>query len=184
MSLRASPKWRQTPTAVALDEDPYRGTAFNWETTRLMLGQQAITSYPVLLAMGFSLASSTTLVVGAVLAHALVWNCLHPPMHGLADVPITDGVPGDVLKDLRSSAYFKWIYANHEGHHIAGRCNYNVCCPGMDHVMGTYVPPEVWRPMARMPERETPRPQYVANEYAELCAAEDAAAAELASVAA
>jgi len=188
MSLRVEPRWRATKAAKALDGDLYRGTAFSYETTRLMLLQQALTSYPVLFLMGFGLAPATALVVGAVGAHALVWNALHPPMHGLPDVPASDGVPGAPLAPLRDTAYFRWIYANHEGHHIGGgRCNYNVCCPGMDHLMGTYTPPEQWRPNARLPEREAPRPQYVAGEYATACAladAEAAVAAELETVAA
>ena len=50
-----------------------------------------------------------------------------------------------------------------------------------------YTPPEQWRPNARLPEREAPRPQYVAGEYATACAladAEAAVAAELETVAA
>ena len=49
MSLRATPQWRKSSTAVTLNDDKYRGTAFSWETTKLMLGQQALTSYPILL---------------------------------------------------------------------------------------------------------------------------------------
>ena len=31
------------------------------------------------------------------------------------------------------------------GHHVlGGQCNYNVCCPGTDHLLGTYVPSAVW----------------------------------------
>lgn len=42
--------------------------------------------------------------------------------------------------------FFRWIYENHQGHHVlGGKCNYNVCCPGWDHLLGTYVPTSVWR---------------------------------------
>ena len=31
------------------------------------------------------------------------------------------------------------------GHHVlGGQCNYNVCCPMADHLLGTYVPTDVW----------------------------------------
>ena len=36
------------------------------------------------------------------------------------------------------------------GHHVlGGQCNYNVCCPGADHLLGTYVPTEEWQPKMR-----------------------------------
>ena len=30
--------------------------------------------------------------------------------------------------------------------------NYNVCCPGMDHLVGTYMPEEEWTPKIRVKE--------------------------------
>ena len=36
------------------------------------------------------------------------------------------------------------------GHHVlSGQCNYNVCCPMTDHLLGTYVPTEVWQTKMR-----------------------------------
>jgi len=70
---------------------------------------------------------------------------LHPPMHGLPRVPVSVGAPTRPLEPLRDTAYFKYIYENHQGHHVlGGQCNYNVCCPLTDHLLGTYVVPEVW----------------------------------------
>merc|ERR1719183_3469948 len=70
---------------------------------------------------------------------------LHPPMHGLPDVPASVGAPGTWLAPLRNSAYFRYIYENHQGHHVlGGQANYNVCCPMADHLLGTYVPTSVW----------------------------------------
>ena len=105
---------------------------------------------------------------------------LHPPMHGLPRVPVSVGAPTRPLEPLRDTAYFKYIYENHQvrvrvwpnpnpnpnpnptpsptptptpnpnptphqGHHVlGGQCNYNVCCPLTDHLLGTYVAPEVW----------------------------------------
>lgn len=35
------------------------------------------------------------------------------------------------------SPFFEFLRLNHIGHHVAsGRSNYNVCCPGMDHLVG------------------------------------------------
>ena len=48
---------------------------------------------------------------------------------------------------MKNTWYFKFIYQNHEGHHVlGGAANYNVCCPGTDHLFGTYVRESVWRP--------------------------------------
>ena len=30
--------------------------------------------------------------------------------------------------------------------------NYNVCCPGMDHLVGTFMPEEEWTPKIRVKE--------------------------------
>jgi hypothetical protein len=32
---------------------------------------------------------------------------------------------------------------------VAGGCNYNVCCPGTDHLVGSYVKEAVWRPRVK-----------------------------------
>ena len=79
--------------------------------------------------------------------HGLVWNALHPNMHGLPDVPASDGLPSSWLAGLR------YVRLNHVGHHVAsGKVNYNVCCPGMDHVVGTHMPEQQWRPLVREKE--------------------------------
>ena len=72
---------------------------------------------------------------------------------GLPDVPATDGLPSSWLASLRGSAFFEYLRLNHVGHHVAsGKVNYNVCCPGMDHVVGTYMPVADWTPMVRVRE--------------------------------
>lgn len=82
-----------------------------------------------------------------MLLHALVWNMLHPPMHGLPDVPLSVGAPSSWLAFARNTPYFRYIYENHQGHHVlGGQANYNVCCPLTDHLLGTYVPPSTWAP--------------------------------------
>merc|ERR1719324_1417174 len=70
---------------------------------------------------------------------------LHPPMHGLPDVSWRYGISGKPISFLRNTAYFRYIYENHQGHHVlGGQANYNVCCPLTDHLLGTYVSPAVW----------------------------------------
>merc|ERR1712087_147709 len=118
--------------------DTFRGTAFTWQTTGLMTIQMLPSTLPTFM-----------------LLHALVWNMLHPPMHGLPNVPPSVGAPSAWLERLRDTAYFRCIYENHQGHHVlGGQCNYNVCCPLTDHLLGIYVPTREW--MKRM--RPVPGP--------------------------
>ena len=71
-------------------------------------------------------------------------------MHGLPTVPFSKGPPSEWLAGFRNSAYFKFLYQNHEGHHVlGGQGNYNVCCPLTDHLVGTYVKQSEWRPKVR-----------------------------------
>jgi len=143
-------RWMRSPAAKSLNSDPYRGTAFTWGVMVLMCVQMMPITLPALALVGFSLKQSLIAIVVAVLGHTTIWNTLHPDMHGLPTVPLSWGPPSEVFAFLRGSAYFRWIYTNHEGHHVAGGLkNYNVCCPGTDHLLGTYMPQEEWLPMVR-----------------------------------
>lgn len=145
MSLKKDPRWRQTKAAASLDSDPFRGTAFTWQTTGLMTLQMLPTTLPVFRLLGFSVIGTLAVLLPGMLVHALVWNMVHPEMHGLPPVPRLVGAPSAVLSALRNTAYFKYIYKNHQGHHVlGGQCNYNVCCPGTDHILGSYVPVNIW----------------------------------------
>mmetsp|Transcript_1741 Transcript_1741/g.3564 ORF Transcript_1741/g.3564 Transcript_1741/m.3564 type:complete len:347 (-) Transcript_1741:335-1375(-) len=140
-------RWRTTAAAKMLDSDPYRGTAFTWLVTGIMTVQMLPTTLPVFHLMGFSLARTFQILIPGMIIHALIWNALHPHMHGLPDVPISVGVPSWPMAGLRKTPYFKWLYMNHEGHHVVGgQGNYNVACPLTDHLCGTYVPQSEWRP--------------------------------------
>ena len=44
------------------------------------------------------------------------------------------------------------VLTKHHLTHKAGKVNYNVCCPGMDYIVGTHMSVEEWTPMVR--ERE------------------------------
>jgi hypothetical protein len=157
MSLKKDPRWRQTPAAASLDSDEFRGTAFTWQTTGLMTIQMLPTSLPVFALLGFTLFETMAVLLPGMLVHALVWNMLHPPMHGLPPVPASIGAPSKwpfkLDQRLLNTAYFKYIYENHQGHHVlGGQCNYNVCCPLTDHLLGTYVKPETWsKKMRKVP---------------------------------
>lgn len=61
--------------------------------------------------------------------------------------PHHQSTPAQLTARLRKTPYFKWLYMNHEGHHVVGgQGNYNVACPLTDHLCGTYVPQSEWRP--------------------------------------
>jgi len=145
MSLKKDDRWRKTKAAASLDSDPFRGTAFTWGVTGLMTIQMLPTAIPTFALLGFSLLQTMAVLLPGMLVHALVWNMLHPPMHGLPRVPSSYGAPSWVMGALINTGYFKYIYENHQGHHVlGGQCNYNVCCPLTDHLLGTYVKPGVW----------------------------------------
>lgn len=145
MSLKMEERWLRTPAAKSLDSDPFRGTAFTWAVTGMMIIQMLPLTLPAFAMLGFSLAHTFAWLLPGMLLHALLWNALHPPMHGLPNVPISVGAPSAILAPLRNTFFFKWIYENHMGHHVlGGQANYNVCCPLVDHVVGTYVKLDEW----------------------------------------
>lgn len=125
-----------------LDTDPFRGTAFPWWATTAMTTGVMIQCYPILtFLLGWPGPLAFFVVLSAVMTHALVWNALHPNMHGLPDVPASHGAPSFVLAGFRGSPLFGWLRMNHEGHHRTegAHGNYNVCCPLTDQLVGTYV---------------------------------------------
>ena len=156
MSLKNDERWRGTKASQALDDDEFRGTAFHWSATGIMTIQMLPSVLPTYALMGFSLPESIAILLPSMLVHAVIWNAIHPPMHGLPPVPLTAGfgtvVPGGkaLSEWLLESAYGRYIYENHMGHHVlGGQCNYNVCCPMTDHLLGTYVPTAAWEKKMR-----------------------------------
>ncbi|KAJ1457538.1 hypothetical protein M885DRAFT_481355 [Pelagophyceae sp. CCMP2097] len=148
MTLKTDPRWRGTSVAKSLDGDLFRGTGFTWPVAFLMTVQMLPTTLPIFkFVLGFSLPATMAFLIPGMLIHTMVWNALHPNMHALPDVTIKEGPPSWVFAGLRNTAYFKFLYTNHEGHHVVGgRGNYNVACPGVDHVVGTFIPEAKWRP--------------------------------------
>lgn len=160
MSLKSDARWRATKASLSLDHDEFRGTAFHWRATTIMTVQMLPSVLPTYALMGFSLQQTVGLLLPCMLVHAVIWNAIHPPMHGLAPVPLSAGfgtaVPGGAAFSewLLESAYGRYIYENHMGHHVlGGQCNYNVCCPLADHLLGTRVSTAEWRQKMRpLPE--------------------------------
>ena len=184
------PVWMKSAPARVLNEDPWRGTIFAWESTVFMFAQCIPSVYPAFWLLGWSFSQTTAFFVPAMLVHGLVWNALHPHMHGmylketlsapgslpplslniarfvspahvrtpnlcvpareitrmetgLPDVPLSVGLPSSVFSSLRGSPLFEFLRKHHVGHHVAsGLANYNVCCPGMDVVVGTFMTEE------------------------------------------
>lgn len=145
MTLKSDPLWRKTPAAKSLDADKYRGTAFTWTVNALMVIQMLPTAIPVFMLMGFSFVHTLAMIVPSILLHGLVWNALHPAMHGLDDVPMSTGPPSKIFSSFTKTPLFNFLYKNHQGHHVlAGQANYNVCCPLVDHLVGSFVPESQW----------------------------------------
>jgi len=156
MSLKNDEKWRSNAVSKALDADVYRGTAFHWSATLIMTIQMLPSVLPTYTLMGWSLQETMAILLPSMLVHAIIWNAIHPPMHGLPPVKLTAGfgteLPGGAAFSewLLESAYGRYVYANHMGHHVlGGQANYNVCCPLTDHMLGTYVPTVEWKPKMR-----------------------------------
>ena len=73
-------------------------------------------------------------------------------------VPLSIGPPSSIFARFTNNRFFRFLYLNHQGHHVlGGTCNFNVCCPGADHLFGTYVEESVWRRKMKAvtDERET-----------------------------
>jgi len=156
MSLKSDERWKSTKASMSLDDDAWRGTAFHWSATGIMTVQMMPSVLPTYMLMGFSLPEAFAILLPSMLLHAIVWNAIHPPMHGLPPVPLGAGFGADVpygkeFSDwILESPYGRYIYKNHMGHHVlGGQCNYNVCCPGTDLLLGTYVSTEEWQPKMR-----------------------------------
>ena len=96
-----------------LNDDKWRGTAFTWEVTAMMCLQCVPTIFPAFaLILGWTPLATLALFLPSILFHGLVWNALHPNMHGLEDVPATTGLPSSALKGLRGSKVFEWCVPN------------------------------------------------------------------------
>jgi len=119
----------------------YRGTSMTGLSVAKLTCTVMLQAYPLLSLLGWSDFAIVTVVPAACILHGLVYNTLHPDMHGIPDVQPQHGPPSFVLEGFRDSAYFRWLRGNHRRHHLTnGACgNYAVCCPLADQLCGTYV---------------------------------------------
>ena len=118
-------KWMKSEPARVLEGNTYRGTAFEWDITGLMMVQMIVTCVPVLATMGFS-AGPMAAPSAPPRSPTPCVELSHPAMHGLNEVPLERGVPSLALANLRDSKYYDYLYLNHAGHHVlSGQCNYN-----------------------------------------------------------
>merc|ERR1719231_312947 len=120
MSLKNDERWRGTSASKSLDGDLYRGTAFKWSATLIMTVQMLPSVLPTYALMGWSLPETMAILLPSMLVHAVLWNSIHPPMHGLAPVPLTDGfgtgTGGAAFQEwLLDTRYAHWIFENHMG---------------------------------------------------------------------
>jgi hypothetical protein len=105
------PNWMRSPAAKSLNDDPWRGTAFTWKVTGQMTLQMLFTTLPTFMGvLRFSFAQTIGILLPCMLMHALVWNALHPGMHGLPDVPLSVGAPSSTLAPFLNSWYFRYLY--------------------------------------------------------------------------
>lgn len=151
MSLKTDERWKRSPAAQKLNSDKYRGTAFTWEVTGLMFLQLLVTCIPTLkLVLNINPLVAIAMIFPSLALHTLIWNALHPWMHGLPEIPMQEGPPAKLLRHFRSSKFFQFLYSNHQGHHVmSGLRKYNVCCPGFDHLLGTYTKECDWKAKVR-----------------------------------
>jgi len=89
MSLKTdNPVWMASAPAQRMVGNKYRGTAFTWGVTRDMCLQCIPTVFPAFALLGWSVPATLALWLPSMILHGLVWNALHPNMHGLPDVPL------------------------------------------------------------------------------------------------
>ena len=118
MSLKNDARWRSNAVAKALDADPFRGTAFHWKATLLMTIQMIPSAFPTYMLMGWSARATLAILLPSMLIHAIVWNAVHPPMHGLPPVALKfgfgTGFPGGAALSrwILESAYGRFICAS------------------------------------------------------------------------
>ena len=121
MSLRNDAEWKETHQSKYLDNDDDRGTSITWATTvKLLVVMLPYQSLIFVFLLKYTFIASFYILLGALVFHGLVWNALHPSMHGLPDIPITTGAPSIVLKWLNNSSLFQYLYKYHELHHTEG----------------------------------------------------------------
>ena len=125
-------------TLGMVTDDPYvmdcdwRGTGFSWRMT--------LRIFPIVVTLGFFsecfLSRAATCFLTVLFAYTvIIWNAVHPAMHGMAQPPLWYGpsVPIAVPHALR-----RFLVRYHRAHHASkGTRNFNITLPGADWMFGT-----------------------------------------------
>lgn len=117
----------------------HRGTAASWLSFSKMVCVVLLQAYLPLTSLGWTPPLAVAAVILATLAHLRAYNSLHPQLHGLPDVTLADGPPSITEAIFQDSAYAAWLREYHVVHHrTRATKNFNVCCPLVDHLLGTH----------------------------------------------
>jgi len=134
MSIDAMPK-EAWPDATV-----HRGTAATWLSFIKMSCIVMFPTYPLLCFLGWPAPIAVGAVLAATLLHLMAYNALHPQLHNLPNVSMLQGPPSLVLGDFQNSAFAQYLTTYHVLHHRSNaRKNFNVCCPLIDHLLGTHM---------------------------------------------
>jgi len=138
---------RETLNSMLLDPVPveewpdvtvHRGTAATWLSFVKMTCCIMLPAHPLLCALGWSAPFAALAVVMATLLHLMAYNSLHPQMHGLPNVSFEQGPPS-LGFGFQESAVAGLLRRYHIVHHQTyAKKNFNVCCPLVDHLLGTF----------------------------------------------
>jgi len=127
------------PRKVWPEATAQRGTAATWWSFAKMSTCIFMPAYPLLSLVGWSLPIAVLAVLAATLLHLMMYNSLHPQLHGLPDVSLADGPPSFGPDSFQKSDLGRWLIEYHVVHHrTRASRNFNVICPLFDQLLGTY----------------------------------------------
>mmetsp|Transcript_97674 Transcript_97674/g.280629 ORF Transcript_97674/g.280629 Transcript_97674/m.280629 type:complete len:317 (+) Transcript_97674:61-1011(+) len=127
------------PRKVWPEATAQRGTAATWWSFAKMSACIFMPAYPLLSLVGWSLPIAVLAVLAATLLHLMMYNSLHPQLHGLPDVSLADGPPSFGPDSFQKSDLGRWLIEYHVVHHrTRASRNFNVICPLFDQLLGTY----------------------------------------------
>jgi len=118
----------------------HRGTTATWLSFIKMSCIVMLPTYPLLCFLGWPGPLAAVAVLAATLLHLMAYNALHPQLHNLPNVSMMQGPPSLVLGDFQNSAFAQYLKTYHVLHHRSNaQRNFNVCCPLIDHLLGTHM---------------------------------------------
>mmetsp|Transcript_99847 Transcript_99847/g.316986 ORF Transcript_99847/g.316986 Transcript_99847/m.316986 type:complete len:316 (+) Transcript_99847:71-1018(+) len=121
------------------DATVHRGTSATWLSFFKMAFIVMLQACIPLTALGWSLPAAAVAVLSSTLLHLRAYNSLHPQLHGLPNVTLAEGPPSFPPGSFYESGYARWLRQYHVVHHRSRASrNFNVCCPLVDHLLGTH----------------------------------------------